>query len=117
MNQHRYLISLFFLMLSAIIAGSVKAEEAVEYYKAGDVGVFSASFEIPADIAVETTVFTTGASNEKIYLLYVESPQSTAERLAQVRRPSRRPEPTPEQQGQIDKLNQQRERTGIETES
>ena len=117
MNRHRSLISILCLILSAIIAESVKAEEAIEYYKAGDVGVFSASFEIPADIAVDTTVFTTGTSNEKIYLLYVQSPQSVAEVLTQTRRPSRRPKPTPEQQEQIDELNEQmRELNGKRTE-
>ncbi len=117
MNHNRFLITIFCLILSAIIAENIMAKEAIEYYKAGDVGVFSASFEIPADIAVDTTVFTTGSSNEKIYLLYVQSPQSVAEVLAQMRRPSHRPKPTPEQQEQIDELNEQmRELNGKRTE-
>ena len=91
MKQYRLLISMLCLTVPAIVAENVKAEQAVQYYKAGDVGVFSASVEIPADITVDTTVFTARASNEKIYLLYVQSPQSLAERLTEAMHPSHRP--------------------------
>ncbi|MHC4482600.1 MAG: coiled-coil domain-containing protein [Planctomycetota bacterium] len=107
MNRYRFFVCLLCAAVLVISSESVEAEQAAEYYKAGDVGAFSASFEIPTDIAVDTTVFTTRASNEKIYLLYVQSPQSVAERLTQVMRPSRRPKLTPEQQRKIDDLNQQ----------
>jgi len=90
MKQYRLLISMLCLTVPAIVAENVKAEQAVQYYKAGDVGVFSASVEIPADITVDTTVFTARASNEKIYLLYVQSPQSLAERLTEAMHPFHR---------------------------
>jgi len=108
MNQYRLLISMLCLTVPAIVAENVKAEQAVQYYKAGDVGVFSASVEIPADITVDTTVFTARTSNEKVYLLYVQSPQSLAERLRKMRYSSRGPELTPEQEEKMKEINEQR---------
>jgi len=68
----------------------VRAEQAAEYYKAGDVGVFSVSVQIPANIIVDTTVFTARAGNEKLYLLYVQYPRLVAERLTEAMRPFHR---------------------------
>jgi len=107
MNQYRLLISIFCLTVPAIVAENVKAEQTVQYYKAGDVGAFSVNIEIPANIDVNTTVFTARTSNEKVYLLYVQSPQSLAERLTKMRYSSYRPDLSPEQRAKKAELNRQ----------
>jgi len=81
----------------------VKAEQSAEYYKAGDIGVFSVSVEIPTDISVGKTVFTARASNEKVYLLHVESPSSVAERLTEAMHYSGRYYMSPEEQEEMNK--------------
>ncbi len=74
-------------------ANTTGAEKPIRYYKAGDVGVFSANVEIPSGINVKKTIFTVQASNEKAYLLYVESAEaveSVAESLVRAMLPSQR---------------------------
>ena len=83
MNRYGCLISLFCFAVPVIGAQDMKAEQAVQYYKAGDVGAFGANVEIPGGISIGTTIFTAGASDEKVYLLYVQSPRSVAERLTE----------------------------------
>jgi hypothetical protein len=74
-------------------ADSTGAEKPVHYYKAGDVGAFSVDIEIPSRINVKKTIFTVQASNEKAYLLYVESMESVesvAESVLRANLPSQR---------------------------
>ena len=82
MKQYYSLTGILCFAIFVVGAKSIKAEQTAEYYKAGDVGVFSVGVEIPANINVDTTVFTARASNEKAYLLYVQAPQSVVQRLA-----------------------------------
>jgi prepilin-type processing-associated H-X9-DG protein len=74
-------------------ANTTVAEKPIRYYKEGDVGAFSAIVEIPSGINVKKTIFTVQASNEKAYLLYVESAEaveSIAESLVRAMLPSQR---------------------------
>ena len=87
MSEYRPLISILCFVHIAISVQNVKAEQTAQYYKAGNVGAFCANVEVPANIDVDKTVFTARASNNKLYLLYVESPESVAKRLAEAMRP------------------------------
>ena len=107
MNRCRFIVSIFCFIVLSISAQNVKAEQSAEYYKAGDIGVFSVSVEIPTDIKADTMVFTVRASNEKVYLLYIQSPRSVAERLTRARRSSRRAKLTAEQEAEKAEINQQ----------
>ncbi len=96
MKNCHFLTSIFCFAFFVNCTEAIKAEETAKYHKAGDVGVFSAEVEIPADVNIYTTVFTARANNEKAYLLYIQVPQSMTERLAkamQSDRYYRSPEP------------------------
>ncbi len=95
MKKHRFIIRAFLITALLLIhsANATGVEKPIRYYKAGDVGVFSAIVEIPSGINVQKTVFTVQASNEKAYLLNVESTESVesvAESLTQAMFPSQR---------------------------
>ena len=78
MKTHRYITRALLIASLLLIqsADAMEAEQRTRYYKAGDVGAFSADIELPANINLKTTVFTVQASNTKPYLLYVESTDS-----------------------------------------
>ncbi|MCP4256910.1 MAG: hypothetical protein GY774_05195 [Planctomycetes bacterium] len=95
MKKHSYIIRAFLITTLLLIhsAETTRAENPISYYKAGDVGVFSVNVEIPSRINVKKTIFTVRASNEKVYLLYVESTEaveSVAESVAKAMLPSQR---------------------------
>ncbi|MBM4031957.1 MAG: hypothetical protein FJ291_09250 [Planctomycetes bacterium] len=60
---------------------ALAAEPLVEYYKAGDVGVFAAALALPADVDLATSVLSVQPKDDKTYLLYVDLPLSVLERL------------------------------------
>ena len=84
MKQYHFLTSIFCFAIFVIGTEAIKAEQTAKYHKAGDVGVFSVGVEIPISVNIDTTVFTARASNEKAYLLYIQAPQSVAQRLTNV---------------------------------
>jgi len=107
MKAYRFPVNIFCLVTLTISVHNVEAEQQILFYKTGDVGAFSATIEMPANIDVNTTVFTARASNEKIYLLYVQSPQWLAERLTNTRYSSYRPDLNPEQRAKQAELGRQ----------
>ncbi|MHC4531205.1 MAG: hypothetical protein ACYSXD_06560, partial [Planctomycetota bacterium] len=84
MKQYHFLTSIFCFAIFVIGTEAIKAEQTAKYHKAGDVGAFSVGVEIPTSVNIDTTVFTARASNEKAYLLYIQAPQSAAQRLTNV---------------------------------
>jgi len=75
MKQYHFLASILCFTVFGIGAQYVKAEQTAEYYKAGNIGVFSINVEIPTNINIDTSAFTAQASNEKAYLLYFQYPR------------------------------------------
>lgn len=105
MKQCYFLTSIFCFTIFMVGTEAIKAEQTVKYHKAGDVGVFSIDVEIPESVNIDTTVFTARPGNEKAYLLYVQAPQSVAQRLTNVMRFQRYVSPEQEEyQKQISEL-------------
>ena len=67
----------------AVLAVSATASEPqVEYFKDGDVGVFAAVVSLSKDVDLATTTFSAKSTDDRIYLLYVDSPQRLHEQAA-----------------------------------
>ncbi len=99
----------FILFVVGTAAQYVMAEQTVEYYKAGDVGVFSAIFQVPQNTDFNTTVFTARASNEKAYLIYIQPPQFVIRGQTNIMRLHY--EPSPEQEKIDDQIRDIWEKT------
>ena len=112
MKQYHFLTSIFCFAIFVIGTEAIKAEQTAKYHKAGDVGVFSVGVEIRTSVNIDTTVFTARASNEKAYLLYVQAPQSVAQRLTNVMQSQRYVSPEQEEiQKQMSELYEKNART------
>lgn len=112
MKKYHFLTSIFCFAICIIGPEAIKAEETIKYHKAGEVGVFCAEFAIPAGVNIYTTVLTARASNEKAYLLYIQAPQSMAERLTNVMQSKRYASPEEREiQKQLSELYKKKTRT------
>ena len=98
------------IILFLTVAAGVWADapqDKVKYYKAGNVGAFCAEVQIPDDVSTELTVFTANTEDKKIHLLFIDAPQSAANRLNQAMSGSSNRSPyTPEQMEQLRKFDE-----------
>ncbi len=107
MNQHQFHTRILVFAVLSFCSQNARAQRPVQYYKAGDVGIVAISIEIPARVDANTTIFTARANDERVYLLYVQSAQSVAERVTRAMLPSPQPRLTPEQRRKMDELAKQ----------
>jgi hypothetical protein len=81
------------------------AQPKVEYYKAGDVGAFTASIVLPAGTDVARALLSVRPSDDKVYLLYLKRPASVLKRARSPRQAI--DDFTPEQRAELEKINKQ----------
>ncbi len=80
MRSYLLVRSVLCVAAMSVSAAAFGAEPKISYYKAGDVGAFSVSRELPASVDVTRVNLSAQAADDKVYLIYLQRPDSLLER-------------------------------------